>query len=411
MPQLGYSGVHPLGDSGDGIGAIETHMTKHQGQQTAPPQRPEGLFRKTLPDLWREWPLLVNVLTDALFLAFGSGWLSDLSNLLWFAFLLIWLLTVILLAAFAVVRHAEALAVKLGEPLGTLILTLSVTGIEVMMISAVMYSGHGHAELARDSMFAVVMIVLNGMIGLSLLLGGLRYHEQSYNILGANAFLAVIVPLAALGLVLPNFTIASPGPTYSTPMAVFLIVMSVGLYGVFLTIQNVRHREYFMAPESDSAEGHAEHGSRSVAYHTVLLLLYLLPLVVLSKQLAVPIDHGIEVLHAPAELGGFLVAVLILSPESLGAVRAALANQLQRSVNILLGSVLATISLTIPAVLTIGFITGQTIVLGVDAVDMTLLLVTLAVSMLTFANYRTNVLLGAVHLLLFLAYLMLIFEK
>jgi Ca2+:H+ antiporter len=138
---------------------------------------------------------------------------------------------------------------------------------------------------------------------------------------------------------------------------------------------------------------------------------YLLPLVVLSKQLAVPINHGIEVLHSPPALGGFLVAVLILSPESLGAARAALANQLQRSVNILLGSVLATISLTIPSVLTIGFVTGQTIVLGVDAVDMTLLLLTLAVSMLTFANDRTNVLLGAVHLLLFLAYLMLIFEK
>ena len=285
------------------------------------------------------------------------------------------------------------------------------------MIAAVMYAGHGNSSLARDAMFAVVMIVLNGMVGLSLLLGGLRYHEQTYNLQGANAFLAVIVPLAALGLVLPNYTVSSPGPTFSTLQATFLIVMSLGLYGVFLAIQNLRHRDYFVAPrpvesvDGQRAEGHGDHRVRPVAYHLPLLLTYLLPLVILSKQLAVPINYGIRVLDAPPALGGFLVAVLILAPESLGAARAALANQLQRSVNILLGSVLATISLTIPAVLTIGFITGQTIILGLDAVDTILLLLTLGVSTLTFASARTNVLLGAVHLLLFLAYLMLIFEK
>jgi Ca2+:H+ antiporter len=358
----------------------------------------------------------VSVLTAALFLAFGSGWLADLSNPFWFGFLFAWLFGVILLSAFAVVRHAECLAVKLGEPLGTLILTLSVTGIEVMMIAAVTAAGHGTASMARDSMDAVVMIVLNGMVGLALLLGGLRYHEQTYNLQGANAFLAVIVPLAVLGLVLPNFTTSSPGPTFSTPQAVFLIVMSVGLYGIFLTIQNVRHRDYFVAPDSagkggPESEAHGDLEVRSVAYHTLLLLAYLLPLVLLAKLLAVPINYGIGVLHAPPALGGFLVAVLILSPESVGATRAALANQLQRSVNILLGSVLATISLTIPAVLTIAFFTGQTVTLGLDAVDMTLLLLTLGLSTLTFSSPRSNVLLGAVHLLLFLAYLMLIFER
>ena len=389
-------------------------MSTRQRTRPALPQRPERSFLKVISGLYREWPLLMNMTTTALFLGFGSGWLADLSNSLWFAFILMWLFTVILLSAFAVVRHAENLADRLGEPLGTLILTLAVTGIEVMMIAAVMYAGHGNSALARDAMFAVVMIVLNGMVGLSLLLGGLRYHEQTYNLQGANAFLAVIVPLAALGLVLPNYTVSSPGPTFSTPQATFLIVMSLGLYGVFLAIQNLRHRDYFIAPrpaetmDGQRAEGR---GVRSVAYHLPLLLAYLLPLVILSKQLAVPINYGIRVLDAPPALGGFLVAVLILAPESLGAARAALANQLQRSVNILLGSVLATISLTIPAVLTIGFITGQTIILGLDAVDTILLLLTLGVSTLTFASARTNVLLGAVHLLLFLAYLMLIFEK
>lgn len=364
-----------------------------------------------------EWLLLVPVGTACLFFVYGHGWLSDLSNPLRLSAILGWLLLVILFSAFAVLRHAEHLAARLGEPMGTVILTLSVTGIEVMMIAAFMYTGNGNASLARDAMFAVVMIVLNGMVGLSLLLGGLRYHEQTYNLQGANAFLAVIVPLAVLGLVLPSYTISSPGPTFSPHQSVFLIVMSLGLYGVFLAIQNLRHRDYFVAPRSqrkrNAALLHEHHASPggSVWFHTILLLAYLLPLVVLSEHVATPIDYTLRLWQAPHALGGVLVAGLVLAPESLGAVRAALANQLQRSVNILLGSVLASISLTIPAVLAIGFFTHSTIILGIDTVDTILLILTFVISMLTFAVRRTNVLLGAVHLLLFLAYLMLIFEK
>jgi Ca2+:H+ antiporter len=366
----------------------------------------------------REWPLLVHLSTTGWFVSFGRSWLADLSRPVWFAFILTWLVTVSLLAAFAVVRHAEALAVRVGEPLGTLVLTLAVTGVEVMMIAAVMLTGHGTPALARDTMFAVVMIVLNGMVGLSLLLGGLWYHEQTYNLLGATAFLAVIVPLAVLGLILPNFTVSAPGPTLSPFHATLLSLMSLGLYSVFLAIQNVRHRDYFLAPSAPdgppAAEGAAAHGGgavRSVGYHALFLAAYLLPLALLAKQLAVPIDYGIRVLQAPVALGGFLVAALILAPESLTALRAALANQLQRAVNVLLGSVLATISLTIPAVLAIGVLTGTPILLGLGAVDALLLVLTLGVSMLTFASPRTNVLLGAVHLLLFCAYVMLIFER
>ena len=366
--------------------------------------------------LRREWALAANLATTALFLLFGGDWLADFSSPAWYAFMFAWLFAVILASAFAVVRHAEAVAEKLGEPAGTLVLTLCVTGIEVMMISAVMLTGKGSATLARDAMFAVVMIVLNGMVGVSLLLGGLRHHEQSYNLRGANAFLAVIVPLAVLGLVLPNFTVTAPGPVFSPHQAIFFGVMSFGLYGVFLAIQNVRHREYFIAPGSrnkGAAGGgaHTKDETGPLGPHVALLVVYLLPLVFLSKQIAVPIDHGIRVLNAPAALGGFLVAVLILSPESLAAARAALANELQRSINVLLGSVLATIGLTIPSVLTVGFLTGQTIVLGLDAVNMVLLVLTLAVSVLTFSSERMNVLLGAVHSLLFLAYLMLMFER
>src|SRR5918992_628082 len=302
--------------------------TKHRGWDPDTARMTTRVLSRAVLVLWREWPLLMNLATTALFFRFDRNWLADLTDPAWFALMLAWFFTVILFSAFAVVRHAESLAVKLGEPLGTLVLTLSVTGIEVMIISAVMLTGGGSAVLARDAMFAVVMIVLNGMVGLSLLLGGLRYHKQTYNLLGANAFLAVMVPLAVLGLVLPSFTVSSPGPTFSPLQAIFLIIMSAGLYGVFLAIQNVRHRDYFMLPNSGEAvaehHGVENHGLeiRSVGHHVTLLLAYLLPLVILSKQIAVPIDYGIRVFHAPAALGGLLVAVLILSPESLAATLA-----------------------------------------------------------------------------------------
>ena len=363
----------------------------------------------------REWSLLAALATAGLFLGFGKHWLADLSQPAWFAFMLAWLFAAILLSALAVVRHAESLAVKLGEPLGTLVLTLSVIGIEVMMIGALMSAGHGNAALARDAMFAVLMIVLNGMAGLCLLLGGIRYREQVYNLQGANSFLAVIVPLAVIGLILPDFT-SSPGPTFSPLHAAFLIVMSVGLYGVFLAIQTARHRDYFLPPaDAGPSAGHDEdehcgHEIRSAVYHTTSLLMYLAPTVYLAEQIAAPIDYGIHVLHAPPSLGGLVVSVLVLFPEAVAAARAALGNRLQRSVNLLFGSVLASISLTVPAALGIGFLTGQTVVLGLEPVNMVLLLLTLAVTTITFSSPRTNVLLGAVHLLLFVAYVMLIFE-
>jgi Ca2+:H+ antiporter len=392
-------------------------MTAPGSRQTDPRSPQPWRLRNALRLLRPEWSLGCSLPTMGLFLAFGKGWLADLSSPGWFALMLAWLFGVILLSVLAVVRHAESLAEILGEPLGTLVLTLSVIGIEVMVIGSVMSAGPGNVSMARDAMFAVIMIVLNGMVGLCLLVGGLRYREQTYNLQGANAFLAVIVPLAVLGLVLPNFTVSSPGPTLSPLHSTFLIVMSVGLYGVFLAIQTSRHRDYFIEiaqagqTQDARAEQHHPHEVHSIGHHALFLLTHLLTVVVLAKKMAVPINYGIHVLHAPPALGGFLVSVLVLSPESVASARAALANQLQRSVNLLLGSVLASISLTIPAALTIGFLMGQTIVLGLDPVDMVLLLLTLGVSTLTFASARTNILLGAVHLLLFLAYLMLVFEK
>ena len=356
----------------------------------------------------REWPLVLSLSTAVVFLALGGVELSHPGR---FALVLGWLFGAILVSAFAVVRHAEAVAERVGEPYGTLVLTFSMSGMEMMMIAAVLYAGHGGAELARDTMLAVLMIVLNGLVGTCLLLGGLKYREQSYNVYGANAFLAVLMPLAVLGLVLPSFTESTPGPVASPLHAAFLSIMSVGLYAVFLGVQTVRHRDYFVAPASAAAPPSAQGSTGgSTLWHTVLLLLYALPIVILAKQIAGPIDYLNSALGAPDALSGVLVAILILAPESMAAVRAAQANELQRSINLALGTALTTISLTVPAVLVIGFLVGKTVVLGLDPAPMVLLALTFLVSMLTFARERTHVLLGAVHLLLFLAYLMLIFE-
>ena len=359
----------------------------------------------------REWPLVPVYATAVAFFAFEQSLLGDLANPWWAACALLWLFGVMMLAAFAVVRHSECLAEIFGEPYGTLILTFAITAIEVLMISAVMLTGPAETTTARDTMFAVMMIVFNGMAGLVLLVGGLKYHEQTYSLQGANAFLAVIVPLAVLGLVLPNFT-SSPGGTLSPLHEGFLILMSVGLYAVFLAIQTLRHKHYFL-DRDEVAEEKAPPITdlRPAAYHGALLVLYIVPIVLLSKKIAVPIDFGVRVFGAPAALVGFLVATLIMAPESLSALRASLANQLQRSINLLLGSVLASISLTIPAVLAIGLATDRTVVLGLEPVDMLLLLLTLASALLTYASGRTNILQGAIHLLLFGAYVVLIFDR
>jgi Ca2+:H+ antiporter len=361
-----------------------------------------------------ELVLWVGGVTTILFLAFGDRWLADLSRLWWFAVLFVWLFGIMLWLAFGVVRHADSLTVLLGEPYGTLVLTLAVINIEVTMISAVMLTGDNNPTLARDTMFAVLMIVLNGVVGVTLLLGGLRHHEQVYNLQGASAYLGVIVPLAVLCLVLPRFTPSAPGGQVSTLMAAFLVPVSIGLYAVFLAIQTIRHSDYFKRPDeaggADDEEDHHAEAVRSVPYHASFLVLTMLPVVLLAKKLAVLVDYGIETRGAPPALGGFIVATLVLAPEGLAAVKAALANRLQRTVNIALGTALSTIGLTIPAVLTISLITGATIELGLEPDQIVMLVVTLLVSMVNFAGGRTNILQGAVHVILLLAYVVLIFD-
>jgi len=215
-----------------------------------------------------------------------------------------------------------------------------------------------------------------------------------------------------LGLVLPNFTTSTNGPTFSSEQGIFLAVMSVSLYGIFILIQTIRHSQYFMESQdvvTRPGSAHHQLQLRSTPYHAVMLVIYLIAVVLMAEKFAIPLDNGVERFGIPQAFGGAIIAGLVLAPEGLGAIRATLNNHLQRSVNILLGSVLATIGLTIPAVLTISLITRRSVVLGVQGGNLPLLLLTLAVSVVTFTSGKTNVLQGYIHLLLFAVFLMLIF--
>src|SRR6266480_692097 len=359
-----------------------------------------------------EFPLLIGFGTVAIFWGTGNRLVEIIAHPVALIVVFLWLFAVILWSAVSVARHADCLAIKWGEPYGTLVLTLSAITIEVVMISTAMLHGENNPTLGRDAMFAVIMIALNGLVGLALLLGGLRHREQHYNLQGVNSYLNVIMTLAVLGLVLPNFTTSTSGPTFSTEQEIFLAVMSLSLYAIFLLIQTMRHRRYFMESKDAVMAANSAHDplhTRSTAFHAAMLLLYLIAVILLAEKFAIPLDNSIEQFNMPQEFGGAMIAALVLSPEGLGAIRASLRNQLQRSVNILLGSVLATIGLTIPAVLTISLITKRPIVLGVQGGNLPLLILTLAVSVVTFTSRKTNVLQGCIHLLLFGVFVLLIF--
>ena len=360
----------------------------------------------------REVGLLAGLLTLAAMVAFGDHWLNSMSGR-WIPLLLFaWLFASMLWLSFSVVHHADCLAAKLGEPYGTLILTIAVIVIEVVMISAVMLTGARNPELGRDMMFAVLMIVLNGLVGISLLLGGIRHLEQTHNLQGANTFLAVLLPLATLCLILPNFTQSTAVGTYSSVQMIFAILASVGLYGAFLIAQTLRHRGYFQTQEVADDHHDDHHGLvlRSIGFHVAMLLANMLPIILLSKSMAKLIDYEISALGAPVALGGVIIAVLVLAPEGLAAVKSALDDRLQRSINICLGSALATIGMTVPAILIIGMATDSKVVLGLGPVNSVLFVTTAVVSVVTLSGRKTNVIHGVVHLILFLAYLVMLFD-
>ena len=322
------------------------------------------------------------------------------------------LTTVLVGTVLAAVHHAEVVAHKLGEPYGTLVLAVAVTVIEVALIVSIMISGgEAKAALARDTVFAAVIIVCNGVVGLCLLLGGARHHEQEYQVRGAAAYIAVLAALATLTLVLPNYTLSAAGPVYTRGQLVFVSLISLALYGVFLFVQTSRHRDYFLsAAVGDDEETHAPPPTAATtAFSGALLLAALGAVVLLAKALAPALEAGVASVGAPPAVVGVAIAGLVLLPEGLAAARAARRDRLQTALNLALGSAVASIGLTIPAVAAVSVLLGQPLVLGLEAKETVLLGLTLLLAVLTLGTTgRTTVLQGAVHLVVFAAYLFLV---
>jgi Ca2+:H+ antiporter len=313
-------------------------------------------------------------------------------------------------AVFAAVYHAEVVAHRIGEPFGTLVLAVAVTVIEVALIVFIMLGVEADkAGLARDTVFAVVMIVCNGIVGLCLLMGGARHHEQGFQLQGASAALAVLAALTVLTMVVPNVTTTTPGPSFSTSQLIFAGVVSLALYVSFVFVQTVRHRDYFLAAEGTASEEvHAPPPSDAAALVSLaLLLLALIVIVGLSKVLTPALEGLILWLGAPKAVVGIAIAMIVLLPEGLAALRAARANRLQTSLNLALGSALASIGLTIPAVAAVSILLGQQLDVGLGAKEMTFLALTLLVGVITLGTGRTTVLQGIVHLVIFATFLFL----
>jgi Ca2+:H+ antiporter len=319
------------------------------------------------------------------------------------------LLVILFGTVFAAVHHAEMIAQRIGEPYGTLLLTLAVTVIEVALIATIMLGEKAVPTLARDTVFAVIMIVCNGLVGICILVGGLRYREQDVQVTGSSLYLSVLFVLATITLIMPNYTLTTPGPVYSAGQLGFVSVVTVILYGVFLYTQTIRHSSYFMGKGNDPGDGEAAISNRMLALSIGLLLVSLLAVVLLAKKFSLVVDVVTALIGAPPAFAGVLVALLILLPESVAAVAAARKNDLQKSINLALGSSLATIGLTIPAVAVAAYALDKQLVLGLNAQEMVLLVLTFLLSMLTFGTGRTNILFGLVHVVVFAVFVFLVF--
>lgn len=316
-------------------------------------------------------------------------------------------------AVFASVHHAEVLAERVGEPFGAILLAICVTIIEVAVIVSIMLSGaEGNEEVARDTVFAAVMIVLNGVIGLCLVLGGRRHHEQTFQLNAASAALAVLGTLATLSLVLPNFVIAGQPQQFARIQLAIIGLVSLVPYGVFLFVQTVRHRDYFMDHMGAIDDGNAlpaehEHPQGNMLATAGLLVLALVAVVLLAKLLSHPLDSVVDAAGLPQAVVGVVIAGVVLLPEGIASIKAALLNRLQNSVNLVLGSALASIGMTVPVVAAISVTLGRDITLGLVSENLVMLILTLFVSTITLGTGRTTVLQGAVHLSIFVVFLLL----
>jgi Ca2+:H+ antiporter len=347
------------------------------------------------------WTIAAPVFAGAVLLAAGFGF--------GFGGIIVGLIAVSLAGSvFAAVHHAEVIAQRVGEPYGTLVLALAVTLIEVALIVSLMAAGGEQAAaLARDTVFAAVMIILNGIIGLCLLVGGAKHREQSFSLDGVSAALVALATIAIMTLVFPNYTVTTPGPYYSPGQLMLIAVVTLVIYGTFIFTQTIAHRQYFL--QDDATEQEAQHMLRPsnavAALGSVLLLMCLAAVVLLAKQLAPTLEAAVVRLGAPNALVGVIIAGIILLPEGLAALRAARANRLQSSLNLALGSALASIGLTIPAVSFLSLYMNSHLRLGIDSKSSLLLMLSLFVAVLVLRTGRTIILHGVVLLTIFVVYL------
>jgi len=315
-------------------------------------------------------------------------------------------------AVLAAVHHAEVVAHRTGEPYGTLILALCITIIETSLIVSLMLAGNDGSEvIARDAVFATIMIIMNGVIGLCIFIGGLSHYELSFRNEGTNSMLAVLTALATFILVLPVVTVSAPGPTFTTSQLAFAGISTLALYTAFLFFQTVSHRDYYLPKAQDRKQDRNVHAEKPSTHKAIasgaLLFISLIAVVALAKLLSPTIEAAVSAAGAPKAVVGIAIAFLVLLPESFAAVRAARANRLQSSLNLALGSALASIGLTIPAVATIAILFDLPLSLGISSLNMTLMYLSFFIGALTLAIGRTTRLQGVVHLIIFFEYLFL----
>lgn len=341
------------------------------------------------------WPLLAALAVVASAFVGMPGWFALVSAIC------------LVGAVFAAVHHAEVIAGRLGEPVGPLVLAIAVTVIEVGLIASIMLGfGEPKPTLARDTVFAAVMIVCNGIVGASLLSGGVRHHEQNFRLESASAALAVLAALTALTMIVPNVTTTAEGPVFSNSQTAFAAIVSLLLYGAFLFTQTVTHRQSFMPPEGEEFHGHDfEPTLRATWFSFAILLVALTAVVLLAKLLTPPLEQAIAYAGAPKGLVGVVIAAIVLLPEGVASLRAARDNRLQSSLNLALGSALASIALTIPAIGAISIATGYKIELGLPIKEVVLLALTLLISVITLGTGRTTMLQGMVHLSIFASFI------
>ncbi|MGO3195605.1 MAG: calcium:proton antiporter, partial [Sphingobacterium sp.] len=362
-----------------------------------------------------------------LFMLFGDSLLGNSLNSSIAIVVFVLLLLTIIGAAFGVVKEADALAHKLGEPYGTLILTLSIVSIEVILIAAVMLGPGENPTIGKDSIFSVMMIIMNLVIGLCILLGGLKYGEQEYNAQGTMTYLGMIIMLGGIGLLLPNYIQGAGGGIFSPTQATVLSSLIALLYGFFLLLQMNGYKHLYVQPKIGSMEipykerliqslpegsdNETTTGSAGELWiRSIVLMAMILPIVLLSHHMAVVVDYGIQAANLPQLLGGVLIAVIVFTPESMTAVKAAWNNEFQRAINLCHGAFVSTVGLTVPAVLIIGLITDKTVVFGMTATETILFVITLLLSVMTFLGKRTTPLVGIMHLVLFAVFILLIFN-